>query len=120
MNTHPRLQRERKTIYAMQKIFCRDMHRLPEGKLCAQCSELFDYAMLRLYRCPYQEAKPTCANCPIHCYKKEKREAVRQMMRHSGPKMIFRHPVMAVLHLLDGRKKAPKSVARRAERESAD
>ncbi len=115
---HPRLKRERKTIFAMQKIYCRDLHGLPGGQLCAQCQGLFDYAMQRLDRCPYQEAKPTCANCPIHCYRKDMREAVRQMMRHSGPKMLLRHPVLAVKHLLDGRKKAPAIPRRRVNEEA--
>lgn len=104
---HPRLRRERKTIHAMQTIYCRDLHGLPDGGLCPDCTVLFDYAMQRLSKCPYQELKPTCAKCPIHCYKKDMREQVRRMMRHAGPKMILRHPVLAIAHLLDGRKKAP-------------
>jgi hypothetical protein len=36
------------------------------------------------------------------------RERVRQVMRYSGPKMLLRHPIRALLHLLwDGRKQAP-------------
>jgi hypothetical protein len=27
-------------------------------------------------------------------------------MRYSGPRMTFRHPVLALFHLLDGRRKA--------------
>ena len=41
-------------------------------------------------------------------------------MRHSGPKMLLHHPVMAILHLLDGRKKAPVSISKGPEKESAD
>ena len=46
-------------------------------------------------------------NCPIHCYAKAEREQMREVMRHSGPRMLLRHPVLAIRHLLDGRKKAP-------------
>uniref|UniRef100_A0A7C4KI10 Nitrous oxide-stimulated promoter family protein n=1 Tax=Anaerolinea thermolimosa TaxID=229919 RepID=A0A7C4KI10_9CHLR len=111
--THPRLQRERRTIYAMQVIYCRDHHGLPAGALCEACQELFDYAMIRLSRCPYQERKPTCANCPIHCYQRGMRERVREMMRYAGPKMLLKHPVLALAHLLDGRRKAPPLPQRR-------
>jgi hypothetical protein len=30
------------------------------------------------------------------------RERVRGVMRYAGPRMIRRHPVLAVLHVLDG------------------
>ena len=115
---HRRIERERKTIAAMSKIYCRDHHGLPRGSLCSACQELLDYAYFRLEKCPYQENKPTCANCPIHCYKPEMRERVRAMMRYAGPRMLLRHPILAVAHLLDGRKKAlppgkVKSVSKR-------
>ena len=32
------------------------------------------------------------------------RERVRAVMRYSGPRMLTRHPVLAVAHLADGRK----------------
>jgi hypothetical protein len=33
------------------------------------------------------------------------RERVREVMRYSGPRMLTRHPVLAVAHLVDGRRK---------------
>ena len=32
------------------------------------------------------------------------RERVRVVMRTAGPRMIWRHPVLAVRHVLDGRR----------------
>ena len=32
------------------------------------------------------------------------RERVREVMRYSGPRMLWRHPVLAAAHLMDGRK----------------
>ncbi len=81
--------------------------------LCADCQELMDYATKRLEKCPYQEDKSTCANCPIHCYTDTMRERMRVVMRYSGPRMISRHPYLAVRHLLDGRKVAPPLGKRR-------
>jgi len=111
--THPRLRRERQTIESMFAIYCRDQHATPAGKLCASCQALQDYAIERLERCPFQENKPTCANCVVHCYKPEMREKVRQVMRYAGPRMLLRHPIHAVRHLLDGKRQAP-ALPRRA------
>jgi hypothetical protein len=35
------------------------------------------------------------------------REQMRAVMRYSGPRMILAHPVMALRHVLDARRKAP-------------
>jgi len=74
--------------------------------VCTDCADLREYAFARLENCRYQDDKPTCANCPVHCYKVDMREKVRVVMRYAGPRMIFRHPVLAIAHLRDGRKKA--------------
>ena len=105
--THPRMRRERKTIEAMFAIYCRDHHSPPPGRLCDSCQSLQNYAVELLDRCVFQENKPTCANCPVHCYKPDMRQKVRQMMRYAGPRMLPRHPMLAVRHMLDGRRKAP-------------
>jgi hypothetical protein len=103
---HPRMTRERKTIEAMVGIYCRDNH-YSKGELCTECVELLDYAQFRLDRCPYQEGKTTCANCPIHCYQPDQREKVREIMRYSGPRMMTRHPILTLYHFLDGRRREP-------------
>ena len=107
----PRLQREYTTFLAMQRIYCSGTHPgqklTGKGELCSECADLSAYALARLQKCPYQDRKPACANCPIHCYRKDMRARVREMMRFAGPRMLLRHPVLAVLHLLDGLKKAP-------------
>ena len=96
-----RMNRERITIDKMIKIYCRDHHRTKRN-LCAQCLELKNYAMGRLDNCPYQGKKTTCAKCPVHCYSRDKREKVRQVMRYAGPRMTFKHPILALLHMIDG------------------
>lgn len=112
--THPRLRREAKTIQVMTALYCRDLHHPPAGTLCADCQELQEYALQRLQRCPFQEDKSTCAKCRVHCYQPALRERVRVMMRYAGPRMLRRHPMLAVLHLLDGLRPAPEPAARRA------
>jgi hypothetical protein len=87
---------------------------------CPQCRAFLRYADARLDHCPYGEDKPTCANCPIHCYKREPREFARTVMRYAGPRMLWRHPVLAVLHLVDGRRRVAHPMERRrAERAAA-
>ncbi len=113
--THPRLKRENRTIEIMIALYCRDHHPSSQAGLCPECAELRDYARLRLRHCVFQENKPTCANCPVHCYKASMRERVRVMMRYAGPRMMLHHPVLAVAHLLDGRRKAPELPRRKRE-----
>jgi len=105
------MMREKKTIEALIKIYCND-HHSTSVEFCSDCQELFEYAMRRLEKCPFQENKPTCAKCLIHCYKSSMRMKIRAVMRYSGPRMLFKHPVLALHHILDGFKKpekAPKS-----------
>jgi len=102
-----RLARERQTIAAMVAMYCHDHHDVASGDLCPACAELMEYARLRLDGCRYGAEKPTCASCPTHCYKPAMRERVREVMRYSGPRMIRRHPVLAVAHVVDGRRSVP-------------
>lgn len=106
-STHPRMARENRTIRAMIRIYCRDHHdRLrKDGALCPECAELCNYAEARLSKCPFQENKTTCANCPVHCYKPSMRDKTREVMKYSGPRMTYRHPVLALFHLIDGMRK---------------
>jgi hypothetical protein len=90
----------------MIRLYCRLQHKTRAG-LCSECARLQEYTHERLDRCPFAPDKPTCAKCPVHCYKAERREQIRRVMRFAGPRMILFHPVMAVRHLMDGWKKAP-------------
>lgn len=101
---NPRIARERRTMEAMLRIYCRDTHQ-PEGGLCPSCHRLLAYADLRLARCVFREDKPTCAQCPIHCYRQAEREQVRRVMRHAGPRMLWHHPMLALRHWWDERQR---------------
>lgn len=95
-----RIQREKRTVSAMIVMYCRAHHSESQG-LCAECSKLRDYALARLDRCPFAGEKPTCARCPIHCYKPDMKAAIRGVMRYSGPRMLWRHPLLAMMHQID-------------------
>jgi hypothetical protein len=90
----------------MLRIFCRDHHG-GVGGLCSDCEDLRCYAFQRLDNCPFGEAKPACNHCEVHCYSQQMRERVREVMRYAGPRMLLRHPVLSVLHLLDERRPVP-------------
>lgn len=94
-----RLERERRTLQVMIQQHCRRHHGMP---LCLDCTALLAYAQARLLSCPYQQSKPTCGACPIHCYQPQMRERIRTLMRQEGPRMLFHHPLLALAHLLDG------------------
>ena len=104
--THPRMTREARTMEVMVAMYCHDQHGTPGG-FCEGCKELMEYAHGRLDKCPYQEGKTTCAKCPIHCYRPALRERMRAVMRHAGPRMLLRHPIMTVMHLWDGLRREP-------------
>jgi hypothetical protein len=97
--TNRRLNREWKTLEAMLKIYCRDQHGASHV-LCLECQELLNYANMRLDRCRFGVEKPTCAKCPVHCYQRERREQVRIIMRYSGPRILWEHPLMSLRHWL--------------------
>lgn len=102
MSTLPgRLRREHETFVCMARIYCGDHHAPDKDGLCADCAALMAYAERRLQKCPYGADKPTCAKCPIHCYKPAQREQAREIMRFAGPRMPLRHPLRALTHVFD-------------------
>ena len=96
-------EREKKTVALMIRLYCNKKHRTKK-KLCSECQALQDYAIQRSDKCPFMETKTFCSNCKVHCYKKDMREKIREVMRFSGPRMILYHPVMAVRHVIESKK----------------
>jgi len=95
-----KLEKEKKTIAIMIQIFCGAHHETSDKLLCPVCIELLDYAKVRLNKCPYGENKGACSKCKIHCYKPGMRKQITEVMRYSGPKMVTKHPLLAIDHLL--------------------
>jgi hypothetical protein len=97
-----RILREQRTIEVMTGMYCR-AHHTSYGRHCPECRNLLNYALICIDRCPFKADKPACLKCPVHCYKPHMREKIRKVMRYAGPRMIIRHPVLSLLHFLDGR-----------------
>ncbi len=57
--------------------------------VCASCRDFLYYAIERRLRCPL-EPKPICKHCPVHCYRPDYRQKVREIMRFSGKYLMLR------------------------------
>lgn len=105
-------EREKRTVSLMIRIYCKKKHRTRKG-LCPECEALDAYAKMRSDKCPFMETKTFCSNCKVHCYRADMREKIRAVMRFSGPRMIFIHPIMAIRHVIESKKEK-----RRLEKEN--
>ena len=97
--------KEKEVISLMISLYCKgNNHTRGKDKLCPECKELLDYAIKRTDLCPFMETKTFCSNCKVHCYKPQKREEVKKVMRYAGPRLLLHHPVLAILHLIESKK----------------
>ncbi|MDZ7724921.1 MAG: nitrous oxide-stimulated promoter family protein [candidate division KSB1 bacterium] len=94
-----RLQQEWKTVKTMIAMYCRAHHQAT-SEPCTACLDLLKYAQTRLEHCPFSGDKPVCSKCAVHCYSSKRREQIKRVMRYSGPRMMFTHPILAVRHVL--------------------
>jgi hypothetical protein len=107
-----RIHREKKTLRAMLRIYCRAKHGM-SAELCPECQSLLTYAEERIGQCPFLPEKPSCAKCPVHCYAPGRRDEIRRVMRYSGPRMLLRHPFLTLLHSLDEVRYKPSALPHR-------
>ena len=101
--------KEQETVELMIRLYCKGNHKdvlkdrenkkVSENQLCEECLELLEYSKNRSEKCPFMENKTFCNNCKVHCYSPYMREKIKDVMRYSGPRMIFHHPVMALQHV---------------------
>lgn len=90
---------ELETIKKMIRIYCRHEHGSSKTGLCPECSKLMDYAEQRMDKCVYGDNKPVCSECPVHCYKPDMRAEIKKVMRHAGPGMMWRSPVLTARYM---------------------
>ena len=94
------LEREKVTIQKMVKIYC-DRYHKPDGELCAECRDVAEYAVECVTRCRYGEDKPACGLCPTNCFREDSYSRIAAIMRYAGPRMLFKHPILALNHIYD-------------------
>ena len=97
------LKREKKASAYMIQMYCGKHHK-GNGELCPECVQLKEYFWSHLEKCPDKEKKSCCGRCGLRCYPLEKREEIMKVMGYAGPRMLTRHPMVALKHLWDTRR----------------
>ena len=103
MSLPVRIEREKRTVGLMIAMYCKHNHN-SQKDLCAECRELTEFANTRIDKCIFQEDKPVCSECEVHCYRKDMRDKIKQVMRFAGPRMMYQHPILGIRHLIDKRR----------------
>lgn len=89
---------DKRVITLMTQIYCNGLH--CGVSLCDDCRDFLAYAHRRIDRCPLGEKKASCRTCAIHCYTPEYRNRAKDIMRYAGPRMVFKHPLMTIVHFI--------------------
>jgi len=97
LNDGPKIRKEKDIVSKMIRLYCMKKHHQKE--LCEECQDLNHYAMKRLSLCQFGEDKTACAKCPVHCYKPDYRQRIKEVMRFSGPWMLLYHPIESIRHI---------------------
>jgi hypothetical protein len=113
----PKLSSDLKTLALFVELYCRhkhadepkelmslrthDVQRIADREisLCPQCTKLLAHAFVKRSHCP-MNPKPPCKHCPTHCYHERYRDAMREIMRYSGRKMLLGGRLDYLFHLL--------------------
>ncbi len=97
-----KIEEEKLMIDQMIMIYCKG-YKHTASPPCRKCRELMEYAHKRLDSCRFGENKGFCANCPIHCYKPDMRAKIKEVMKYSGPRMLFKNPAAVIKHIIESR-----------------
>ncbi len=110
------IDRELRTLARFIQLYCDDLHgeavRSPvqlrthdvariagrEVNLCPSCQKLLAHAFTKRAHCP-MDPKPMCKHCPNHCYAPAYRQQIREVMKHSGRKLVMSGRIDYLLHL---------------------
>ena len=107
MTKEQKIIREQRLVEEMIILYCRKNHK-ENAHPCRECAELVTYAQARSAHCPFMEEKTFCSNCRVHCYNPEMRQRICTVMRFSGPRMLFHHPIMAIWHVICSKREKKK------------
>ena len=66
--------------------------------LCESCFKLLAHAFYKRFHCP-MHPKPACKHCPQHCYHPLFRQQIREVMKHSGRKLVLSGRLDYLWHL---------------------
>ena len=96
------------TVKSMISMYCKVYHKakIESGQyICKSCLTLETYALNKLEKCPYGNNKPNCSKCPVHCYSEDMQKKIQVVMRYSGPRMIYQHPLLSAFYIFNNTRK---------------
>ena len=94
-----RIMREKRTVAAMVDIYCRAPH--GSSGPVRQVRQAPGLRLLPARSLSVRREKTPCARCQVQCYGATMRTHIKEVMRYAGPRMLFRHPILALLHQWD-------------------
>lgn len=94
-----KIEKDKKTLYFMIDLYCQKKHK-STVEACDECADIYQYASKKLDLCKFGDDKPNCKKCTIHCYNKATRSRIREIMRFSGPRIIFHRPYQYIRYAL--------------------
>ena len=94
-----KISRKKSIVSLMINLYCKKRHNASNPP-CDSCDELIGYSHRKIEKCPNIEANTSCVNCNIKCYNQSMQEKIKKVMKYSGPRMIFHHPIAAIKHLI--------------------
>ncbi|MGO8684752.1 MAG: nitrous oxide-stimulated promoter family protein [Thermoleophilia bacterium] len=121
-----RRQREARTLRLMIALYCHDHHAAAPivgargsqvaapATLCPDCAALAIVCAGALEHCPYGANKPVCATVRCTAISPPGGKKSPRSLRYAGPRMLRRHPLLAVAHLRDSRRRLPDPVSHAA------
>ncbi len=96
LKDNPRLMREFIILSYMIELYCKRHHQHPT--LCNECLTL-----LALCKRGYEDG---FNGTPATYFDPEQQRQMREVMKWAGPRLFFRHPVLAIRYFLDDLKMA--------------
>lgn len=92
------ISRKKSIVSLMINLYCKKHHNASNPP-CNSCNDLIVYSHKKIKNCPIIKANTSCANCNIKCYNQAMQDKIKKVMRYSGPRMIFYHPIVTLKHL---------------------
>lgn len=100
MSVEAKRAKEKEIMSLMIKIYCHGhKHKIVGAGYCVDCQDLLDYALDRTDKCYRMVEKTFCSKCPTPCYQLEYQDKIKEVMKYSGPRMLFHNPILAFKHL---------------------
>ena len=99
------MKRKKIEVKILQKMITLYYNANKDSLSISECLAFKEYTIKKIMRCPLGDEKTSCAKCRIQCYNEPERSMIQKVMRYSGPRILFRSPVLTLVYLFN-RKRA--------------